>query len=144
MQLTPNFALEEFTNSETAQLYGIENELSDKTLHNLIALSVGLEQVRSLLGNYPITIHSGYRHPRINQLVGGVRDSDHTLGWAADITVETYTPREVAIDVVKSPLVFDQLIWYTAKNMVHLSFNPRLRREVFTASPSKHFVKGVL
>lgn len=144
MRLTPNFSLEEFTRSETAERHGIENELSSAALSNLHALAVGLEQVRSMLFNYPITIHSGYRHPHINKLVGGVPDSDHVLGYAADITVEEYTPLEACNAIANSPLVFDQLIHYPASGMLHISFNPRLRRQVLTKTPDGRFVEGIV
>ena len=42
-----------------------------------------LEPARQMVG--PIIINSGYRNPRVNSLVGGVRNSQHLLGQAADI-----------------------------------------------------------
>lgn len=45
-----------------------------------------LEQLRSLAGT-EILIHDGYRCPPHNQEVGGVTDSEHTRGLAADVGV---------------------------------------------------------
>ena len=42
-----------------------------------------LEPARQVVG--PIIINSGYRNPRVNALVGGVKSSQHLLGQAADI-----------------------------------------------------------
>jgi hypothetical protein len=44
----------------------------------------GLEQLRSLAGTQ-ILIHDAYRCPAHNQEVGGVTDSEHTRGLAADV-----------------------------------------------------------
>lgn len=54
-----------------------------------------LEQLRKLVGNRPIKIVSGYRCPEHNKAVGGVKNSQHLSGNAADIKIEGMTPREV-------------------------------------------------
>jgi uncharacterized protein YcbK (DUF882 family) len=46
-----------------------------------------LEQIRRALGNRPVTIHSAYRPPAYNRQVGGVSNSTHIDGLAADISV---------------------------------------------------------
>ena len=50
------------------------------------ALIDALELLRSLAGK-EIIVHDGYRCPPHNQKVGGVPDSEHTLGMAADINI---------------------------------------------------------
>ncbi|MBZ5655448.1 MAG: DUF882 domain-containing protein [Acidobacteriia bacterium] len=45
-----------------------------------------LEQLRTLAGK-PMLIHDGYRCPPHNQEVGGVTDSEHTRGLAADVEI---------------------------------------------------------
>jgi hypothetical protein len=50
------------------------------------ALIDALEQLRALAGK-PIVVHDGYRCPAHNQEVGGVSDSEHTRGMAADISI---------------------------------------------------------
>ena len=47
-----------------------------------------LEKIRSALGNVAITIHSAYRPPDYNRQVGGVSNSAHLDGLAADISAE--------------------------------------------------------
>jgi uncharacterized protein YcbK (DUF882 family) len=44
----------------------------------------GLEVLRVLAG-VPVVVNAGYRCPRHNQEVGGVPNSEHTRGLAADI-----------------------------------------------------------
>jgi uncharacterized protein YcbK (DUF882 family) len=58
-------------------------------------LVLRLEQLRNKLG-CPITITSGYRCPKHNKFVGGVRNSQHVRGCAADIKVSTLAPSAVA------------------------------------------------
>ncbi|MBR4384373.1 MAG: N-acetylmuramoyl-L-alanine amidase [Selenomonadaceae bacterium] len=48
-----------------------------------------LEQLRAELGGNPIHINSGYRCPKHNAEVGGVANSQHVFGNAADITIPT-------------------------------------------------------
>lgn len=63
------------------------NEFADKSngalviSENLVRM---LDQVREIYGK-PITITSGYRTPEHNAEVGGVPDSAHVKGLAADI-----------------------------------------------------------
>ncbi|MBI3478001.1 MAG: DUF882 domain-containing protein [Acidobacteria bacterium] len=45
-----------------------------------------LEELRRLVGK-PLVIHDGYRCDHHNQEVGGVTDSEHTRGLAADINI---------------------------------------------------------
>jgi len=50
------------------------------------ALIEALEQLRALAGK-EIIVHDGYRCPAHNQEVGGVTDSEHTRGMAADVAI---------------------------------------------------------
>ena len=54
-----------------------------------------LQSIRSHF-NTAVTISSGYRTPQHNAKVGGVTDSQHCYGTAADITVKGKTPAQVA------------------------------------------------
>jgi zinc D-Ala-D-Ala carboxypeptidase len=45
-----------------------------------------LEELRNL-GGKPIVVHDGYRCVNHNQEVGGVTDSEHTRGMAADVDI---------------------------------------------------------
>lgn len=52
-----------------------------------MALLLGLERLRLHIGR-PINISSGYRCPDHNRAVGGVWNSQHVKGTAADIYVD--------------------------------------------------------
>lgn len=54
-----------------------------------------LQSIRSRFGT-AVTINSGYRTPQYNAKVGGVTDSQHCYGTAADIVVRGKTPAQVA------------------------------------------------
>ena len=137
MKLSEHFNLDEFTASETALRRGIDNTPSPVITEKLRMLAATLEQVRSLLGNNSIRVSSGYRCLALNRAIGSGDLSAHTLGYAVDFTCPGFgTPKEVANKIAESPIKFDQLIY--EGTWIHLSVDPRNRREVLTA----HFGKG--
>ena len=54
-----------------------------------------LQNIRTHFGK-PVTITSAYRTPAHNKKVGGVSDSQHLYGAAADIKVKGVSPERVA------------------------------------------------
>ena len=137
MKLSENFNLNEFTASETATRKGIDNTPSPVITEKLRMLAATLEQVRSLLGNNSIRISSGFRCLELNRAIGSGDLSAHVLGYAVDFTCPKFgTPKEVANKIAESAIRFDQIIF--EQKWVHLSVDPRNRREVLTA----HFGKG--
>ena len=91
MKLSPHFSLSEFESSATATAKGIDNTLKhsdvdhSRIIDNLRSLCQEvLEPLRRHLDR-PVVISSGYRCKKLNQLVGGVRTSQHMTGEAADI-----------------------------------------------------------
>jgi hypothetical protein len=69
---------------------------------NTVKLARELDKIRVQFGNRPIHINSWYRPPALNKAVGGVANSQHLLGWAADIVIEGYTPHQVAAILSKT------------------------------------------
>jgi putative chitinase len=127
-KLSEHFSLGEFTHSSKAISMGVENNPEPEHLINLRNLAQQMELVRALFGK-PIEVTSGYRNPVVNAAVGGVPDSDHALGHAADFHVDGIADLDAAKKIRDSKLKFDQLI-YEKNRCVHLSFHPRMRREV--------------
>lgn len=79
------FKLEEFTRSATAEKFNIDNTPNDYAIYNLDKLVVNvLDPLRESFGS-PIKITSGYRSYSLNKMVGGVKNSQHMSGKAADI-----------------------------------------------------------
>lgn len=68
---------------------------STAVVRRLIRLAKHLDEVRGFLGDRAITITSGYRPPAVNRAVGGVSNSQHVYGAAADIVVGGIPPHEV-------------------------------------------------
>lgn len=130
-QLSPHFTLAELTRSDAADRLGIGNAPATDHLQNLRTLALGLEWTRAILGG-PLKITSGYRNPEVNRSVGGVANSDHALGFAADIIPAGQSVLAAAKALAASPLVFDQLIHESGRGIIHLSFAPRMRRQVLT------------
>ena len=111
MKLTKNFSLEEMYRSDTAQRCGIDNKpQTEEVVENLRALCTEvLQPLRDHLGR-PVVVSSGYRCKDLNKKVGGVENSQHLKGEAADIKVRD---REELIDVMRyimDETDFDQLI----------------------------------
>ena len=79
-----------------------------------------LEPARQVIG--PIIINSGYRNPRVNALVGGVKNSQHLLGQAADIRPKDPKQFQRLVDFFKSHELTDQLL--TGSGWLHISWNP--------------------
>lgn len=69
---------------------------------NIVKIAKELDKIRSEFGDKPISINSWYRDPVSNQAVGGVRNSQHLLGWAVDIQIQGYTPNTVAAKLTSS------------------------------------------
>ncbi len=96
MKLSNNFYLHEFSSKDGA-------EMPQDVFFNIQKLALQLQIVRDIVKK-PITINSGYRSPEHNKKIGGVPNSQHVLGKAADIVIKgqnskkTYELLEKLID----------------------------------------------
>lgn len=86
MRLAPNFRLDEFEYSTTANNNSIHNKLPDQLLNNMTVVANLLQEIRNHY-NTSVTITSGYRCPELNKLIGGASHSDHMWGKAADFII---------------------------------------------------------
>ncbi|HET8839129.1 MAG TPA: D-Ala-D-Ala carboxypeptidase family metallohydrolase [Flavobacteriaceae bacterium] len=93
MKLTKNFDSEEFASRDGA-------ETPCEVMVNLKVLAMNLQHLRDLIGK-PIHINSGYRSPEHNREVGGVSNSQHLYGKAADITVKGMDPKTVRENILE-------------------------------------------
>lgn len=144
MKLTDHFTLDELTRSSTAQRLDIDNDPPPDVFQHLLELANGMERVRALLG-YPIRINSGYRSPALNQAVGGAKQSAHMQGWAADFVCPGFgPPLQIVRHLASNGLRFDKCI--QEGTWVHISFDPRARRQLLTAHFGPHgttYTEGV-
>ena len=79
-----------------------------------------LEPARREVG--PIIINSGFRNPRVNALVGGVNNSQHLLGQAADISPKDLRQFQRLVDFLRANEYTDQLL--TGNGWLHISWTP--------------------
>lgn len=153
-QLTDHFSLEELWHSDTAVRLGIDNRPPPAVIDNLHATAAGLEKIRLVLG-LPMLVSSGFRCEELERVLSAKdfaawcarreREADalawaayfkskgHPQGWCADFTCPAFgSPSRIVRTVKDSGIRLDQLI--EEGTWVHVSFDPRMRREVLTAT----------
>lgn len=138
MMLSPHFTLAELTVSDTACRKGIDNTPPPAILENLKRTAALLEEVRTLLGNKPIIVTSGYRCVALNREIGSSDTSAHCQGQAADFTCPGYgSPLQIAqaIYAAKPPIKFDQLI-HEFGSWVHIAWKEEPRMMCLTIDAS--------
>ena len=126
IQLSPHFMLSEFLNLKKCP----ENIPTMQAVANLTyGCHLLLEPARLIAG--PIIINSGVRCESVNKAVGGVRNSQHLKGQAADVRTQDPARFKLLVDFLKSCEYTDQLL--TGSGWLHISWNP-------FASP-RHYIR---
>ena len=125
-RLSKHFTLEEFVNT---QKYPDNKPTMQHVANMTYGCLMLLEPARQVAG--PIVINSGFRNPRVNALVGGVPNSQHLLGQAADIRPRDPQQFHRLVDFLKAHQLTDQLL--TGNGWLHISWSP------FTTP--RHFIK---
>lgn len=127
MKISENFALSEFTKSQTAIRLNIDNKPGDVHIANLILVANNiLEPVRKHF-DQPVIITSGFRSVPLCAAIGSSKFSQHALGQAVDFEVIGVDNFDVANFIFEN-LPFDQLIleYYEAgvpnSGWVHCSY----------------------
>lgn len=130
--ISDHFYMGEFIYSAVAVERGLDNmppPEAQKAIRNLVIKL--LEPLREYAG-YATGMHisSGYRSEELNRLVGGVADSQHLTGEAADIY--TFGSCRLLDALQDSRLNFDQAIYYRRRGFLHLSLKmkDKNRRQV--------------
>lgn len=125
-RISKNFTLDELTASATAKANGIINAPGVDEVCNMCALVHHVLQPLRDAMQEPIKIGSGYRCTNLNQAVGGVANSQHIRGQAADLCIDGDKVKGKRwFDWIRAHCEFDQLIWeHNAKGSywVHVSF----------------------
>lgn len=119
------FSMEEMTRSQTAVRLKIDNTPNTTQKRDLLRLMDYLDGIREKFGE-PIHVTSGFRSWGVNKVAGGVKNSQHLAGQAADIVVGgTKTLRDL-FDLIHEHGGFHQLIWeQTPKSKwIHVSIPP--------------------
>ena len=120
------FTIKELCYSRIAKERNIYNEPTAVVADNLVLLVENiLDPLRQAYGK-PIVVNSGYRSKSLNRAVGGVTNSQHLEGKAADIVGTPKTPEEnrKLFELVKKlNLPFCQLIDESNMTWVHVSYD---------------------
>lgn len=106
LHLSPHFTVKEFACHDGSDTFLIDDKL------------VGLlENIRGKFGK-PVRINSAYRTAKYNAKIGGVRNSYHVKGMAADIVVQGIPAKRVA--QYAETLGCGGIGWYEQKKFVHI------------------------
>ena len=125
--VTMHFTIEEMYASDTAKRLGIDNKPTTQKMINLVYLCAHVLEPLRVAMNEPIKIGSGYRCEKLNKAVGGVYNSQHLKGQAADLCIDGDLKKGKRwFNYIKDHLPFDQLIWEhnpkTGSYWVHVSY----------------------
>lgn len=140
--LTEHFKLSEFTRSSTANKLHIDNTIPESLIPSLKNLCVQvLEPLRQHL-SHAVIIGSGYRCPALNKAVGGVKNSQHMKGEAADIHLPSIEEGRQMMLFIEDYCSFDQLLWEReSKTSNHVWIHVSCKPDV---SKNRQQVKSIL
>ena len=124
-----HFTIPELCASATAQREGIDNRPPECAYHLLhVLVQQLLDPIREAWGE-PIVVSSGYRCKELNTLVGGVKNSHHMLGCAADIIAGNRADHRSLFKLIvqmqqQGQIRFTQLIAENNYRWLHISYVP--------------------
>lgn len=146
----PEFCQDTLCHSDTALRCGLDNRCPPELLGNLSRLSALLGDIQRSLNirSGALKINSGFRAPTLNERVGGVPNSQHCVGLAADLVCPEFgSPCDLALAIAQLPCEFDQLILEFGK-WVHVSAAPlgqTPRRECLSIfSKDEGYLEGIV
>ena len=116
-RLSKHFTLEEFINT---QKYPCNKPTLQHVANMVYGCVMLLEPARQVVG--PILVNSGFRNEDVNRHVGGVKNSQHLTGQAADIRPKDPRKFQLLVDFLKNSEYTDQLL--TGNGWLHISWNP--------------------
>lgn len=128
------FTLEEFTRSSTAKRLKIDNTPSDEVIRNIqYGVQMVLEPLRRILQT-PIIITSGYRCAKLNKAVGGVANSWHTKGNAADLRIKNEEEAKAIFQILKTLPSVDTVLFEHSSTSIWMHVQWDMER-----TPRHHF-----
>lgn len=128
------FTLAELTASETAARHKINNSPSAEIIGNLqYGVDMVLDPLRRLYGK-PIKINSGYRCSELNKIVGGVSNSWHLKGNAADIHIASAEEAKILFNNLQKLPSVDTVLFEHSKTAqwIHVQWDK-------TKTPRHHY-----
>lgn len=128
------FTLQEFIKSTTAERLKIDNTPNAEILRNLeYGVQMVLDPLRRI-HQQPIIITSGYRCEKLNKAVGGVANSWHTKGNAADIRIKDENEAREIFNILKTLPSVDTVLFEHSRQSqwIHIQWD-------MTKTPRHHF-----
>ena len=128
------FTLKELTISSTATRLKINNTPNEEVFRNLqYGVQMVLDPLRRI-HQQPIIITSGYRCAQLNKAVGGVPNSWHTKGNAADIHIKDENEARDIFNILKTlPSVDTALFEHSRQTQwIHVQWD-------MTKTPRHHY-----
>lgn len=124
------FTTDELCKSDTAKKKGINNTPTTEIKQKLeVLIDELLDPVREAWGK-PIRVNSGYRCPKLNKAVGGVANSQHMKGEAADLNAGSVSLNKQLFELIRTRYEYDQLIDEANYAWVHVSYVRKNRKQV--------------
>lgn len=132
-QFTKNFSYDELIASATAKRLGLDNRPTPEEKEKLRQLAEDILQPIRDAWKSPIVVTSGYRSEAVNKAVGGVSNSQHRLGEAADIKIGGKERNRKLFNfiykmIAKGDIKVGQLIDEYSYSWIHISL-PRKGKE---------------
>ena len=128
------FTLQEFIKSSTATRLKIDNTPTNEILRNLqYGVSMVLDPLRRI-HQQPIIITSGYRCEKLNKAVGGMANSWHTKGNAADIHIKDENEAREIFNILKALPSVDTVLFEHSRSSdwIHVQWD-------MTKTPRHHY-----
>lgn len=128
------FTLQELIKSTTAARLKINNTPANEIIRNLqYGVSMVLDPLRRIRQK-PIIITSGFRCAQLNKAVGGVPNSWHTKGNAADIHIKDENEAREIFDILKTLPSVDTVLFEHSRSSqwIHVQWD-------MTKTPRHHF-----
>lgn len=135
MYIPIRFSLREFLRSGVAERAGWVDVPTFDVVYNLSELCRRILDPIACRYGKAVVVTSGWRSDRLNRAVGGVDNSQHRTGNAADI-------RPLLVDDIKALWTIirgmiddgsiepDQVIYYRRRRFIHISWSDSPRKEV--------------
>lgn len=126
MKLSPHFTLREMTATSYPQLQdtpSVENVVNMTYLCCMV-----LEPLRERWGK-PLCVNSGYRSAKLNAKVGGVANSYHVLGLAADLRCSSLDDAQRLRELCRSLAKVDLALVERKNGSVWLHVQTVIKRE---------------
>lgn len=125
MKVSKYFDEKETTVSATGERLKIKNIPNQDEKDNILYTASRMDVIREYLG-IPLLVLSWFRSEELNTAVKGSKTSAHRFGLAVDVYSTKMSSKEIYDKLieaqVKGIIQFDQLIYYSKQNFVHIGF----------------------